>query len=117
MKKWFLSGIDFLASWVGISLTALFIYIVTISTIHTVHNALWKVEYHRDLPTITYVVSGGGEQELLAETRGYPEAARSGGKYIFIPNEQGELVKTYIDIEIYVVPKGLSLGEKTLNET
>lgn len=73
--------------------------------------------YHRSVPTITFVVGNDSSQDLRFDSRGYPESDGSGnGKYIFVPDGNGDLTKMYIDADIYVVPKDFSLAEKMIDE-
>ena len=56
-------------------------------------------------------------RHLRFDSRGYPESDGSGnGKYIFVPDGNGDLIKMYIDADIYVVPKDFSLAEKVIDE-
>jgi hypothetical protein len=74
-------------------------------------------DYHRSVPTVTYVVAKDGSQERRFDSRGYPEPLDAGtGKYIFVPDGNGELTKMYIDADIYVVPMDFSLLEKINDE-
>ena len=63
------------------------------------------------------MVANDGSQDLRFDSRGYPESDGSGnGKYIFVPDGNGDLIKMYIDADIYVVPKDFSLAEKVIDE-
>jgi hypothetical protein len=103
MKKFFVSVLEFLGIWVGISSVFLWISISSFLVLRGVYGWVSDKELVRNVPTYTYVVTESGEKEFLSESLGYWEPYEGNAKWVWIATPQGPQ-KILVEAKLFVSP-------------